>query len=238
LEQRRRPTCPEGFKQATGQATEIKELWRLYPGCLVGVPTGERFVVLDVDLRHDEAAQWYEQERANLPTTRTHVTRSRGLHLLFKPASEIKNTAGKIAVGVDTRGLGGYIVWWPAHGHDVKHGGVLAPVPNWLIQAVVEMTTPDPFASYSIPAPQSRRRGSAGYEDRLHGIIARTAAAVEGERNRMTFWAACRIRDMLADGELDHVEGIAAFTALHEAGALSGLSAGEVRKAIRSAMRS
>jgi hypothetical protein len=114
---------------------------------------------------------------------------------------------------------------------------VLAPVPQWLTRAVEEIPENDRFVSYRVPERSIARRAVAP-EARLHGIIARAASAVEGKRNSVTFWCACRIRDMLADGELDDVEGIAAFTALHEAAVLAGLRSSSVRKTIQSAVRS
>ena len=43
-------------------------------------------------------------------------------------------TAGRINKGVDTRGNGGYLIWWPAHGYgssgDLEH---LTYPPDWII---------------------------------------------------------------------------------------------------------
>jgi hypothetical protein len=126
----KRPFTAHGFKDASADPDVIRKWWERYPDALIGVPTGIKFVVVDVDLQHAEAQDWYS--RANLPATRIHLTRSGGRHILFHPHDKVGCSAGKIWPHVDTRGSGGYIIWWPAEGLDVLHPMVLQPVPELL----------------------------------------------------------------------------------------------------------
>ena len=111
------PACPLGFKAATCGVDGMKALGGRWPGPLVGVVTraASGFDVLDIDPRHGGNA-WLSAHLDRLPTTRLHITRSGGQHLLFRHADGVRNTASRIAPGVDTRGDGGFIVYWPAEG--------------------------------------------------------------------------------------------------------------------------
>jgi bifunctional DNA primase/polymerase-like protein len=103
------PACRGGFRRATVAPELLTQLWRRYPGELIGVPTGEAsgLFVVDVDsAKRPEAGEWLQQVSPRLPETRRHQTRSGGLHLIFKHRSGLKTSAGKLAIGVDTRGKG------------------------------------------------------------------------------------------------------------------------------------
>jgi Bifunctional DNA primase/polymerase, N-terminal len=225
------PLTEHGFRDAATDETIIAQWWRQWPDALIGVPAGERFVVVDVDLQHPEAQSWYG--RANLPVTRTHSTRSGGRHLLFKPSPAVTNTASKIWRGVDTRGLGGYVIWWPACGFEVLHGGVLADVPGWIARALAPTSSTPPRRSTSAiscssPTSEQARR-------KIDGVIRAIAGAREGERNHLTFWGACRLGELAACGAMN---ADFAVEVVVEAATRNGLPAAEARRTALSALRS
>jgi Bifunctional DNA primase/polymerase, N-terminal len=217
------PLTTNGFLDARTNSDIVQGWFTKWPDALIGVPTGIKFVVLDLDLtKHVEAQKWYSE--AKLPLTRTHVTRSGGRHLLFEPNNVVRNTASKICRGVDTRGMGGYIVWWPACGLEVLHGGVLAPVPDWVIEALQPIERKLPI---KISSPTLRRHG-------LNGIIRTIATAREAERNNVTYWGACRFAEMVKRGELSRNDAIALTI---EAAGRTGLTRSEAEGRIQSAFR-
>jgi hypothetical protein len=138
------PLISGGFKSAKDKSTVVSRWWGQWPDALVGVPTGRRtgLVVVDID---PEGLAWYEAHRAKLPKTQIHRTH-RGLHLLFHDplTDQVGSSTSKVAPGIDVRGDGGYIIWWPAHGCPVENEGILAEVPDWLLDLIKE---PDPELS-------------------------------------------------------------------------------------------
>jgi len=81
----KKPLTEHGYKDASTDPDAIHCWWTDCSDGLIGVPTGPRFVVVDIDLQHDDAQAWLEHNRHRLPLTRTHATRSGGKHLLFAP---------------------------------------------------------------------------------------------------------------------------------------------------------
>ena len=219
------PLTPHGFKDATCDPEIVHQWWTSWPDALIGVPTGERFVVVDVDLQHPEAQEWYG--KASLPLTRKHHTRSGGRHILFQPHDAVGCTAGKIWPHVDTRGHGrGYIIWWPACGLEVLHRDVLAPVPDWIIDALKPKPLPAPRRAIITTTGNPRRK--------LDGIIRTVANAREGERNHITYWGACRLAELVAESAISRDDAIAIII---EAASRAGLNSIEAKRTAQSAFR-
>ena len=72
----KRPTLPGGFHNAVAAEAAIRALYEKAPGPLIGVPTGHQFVVVDPDLQHRAARQWWKANKERLPVTRRHRTMS------------------------------------------------------------------------------------------------------------------------------------------------------------------
>jgi hypothetical protein len=218
------PLTPRGFKDATANSDTIIEWWTNWPDALIGVATGAKFVVVDCDLQHVEAQWWYA--RANIPVTRMHSTRSGGRHVLFQPHPEVRCTAGKIHPHIDTRGHGGFIIWWPGCGLEVLHPDDLAPVPAFILRALSRPTPARaPPSSMSTPEMATRQ---------LEGIVRAVAEAREGERNNLTFWGGCRLAEMASLGLLSRTT---AFDIAVEAATRNGLPYREARRTVESAFR-
>lgn len=226
----KRPTCPHGFQDACRDPADVRALWRAHPGPLIGVPTGKTtgIFVLDVDTaKHETAVDWLERYAPCLPDTRSHRTQSGGLHLLFKHRAGLRNTQARLALGVDTRADGGYVLWWPAaieHGH---HRARLAELPEWLVEA---LTPPPPEAM----PPVQRPRTPAAAKAKIEGIVGAVAAAVEGQRNSFAYWGAKRLAELASEAVITQGDAVALAV---EAARQAGLSSREAQRTVASAFR-
>jgi hypothetical protein len=168
--------APHGLKDATTDISIIRS-WFSESNCLnYGVSTDNLFTI-DVDLHHDGDETWraLEKKHGAVPQTWRVLTGSGGEHILFEmPSPPLKNTTGKLGQGVDTRGLGGYIV-----GAGCKH--VLGNSYCWEVDHHpnnTKLVLPPDWIVTSLGGP--KLNGGPRSPDYYDSLIAQ---AIEGERN-------------------------------------------------------
>lgn len=205
----KRPACRHGFRDASTDPNIVSDLFGLPGACLVGVPTGSAsgLNVLDIDPRHSGDA-WWRREAYRLPATRAHRTRSGGLHLLFRADPAVRNTQGKLGAGIDTRGEGGFIVWWAAHGCRVGNPTALLPWPEWLLDGL--RTKPRPVPVFPTRRLNQLNQPSSGMAQRIAATaLARLEQAMDGERHVTLRKAAYVVGGVLAHLPISRAEAVA-----------------------------
>lgn len=253
------PATPNGFKDATTDPAQIETWWARRP-LNVGIATGPAgLLVIDLDVPKPGKplpAPWADlpgvrdgadvlavlAERASRPLpfdTRTVLTPSGGTHLYFATEHPLASTTGTASRGlgplIDTRGAGGYVVAPPsrtaAGGYLTVHPGPIAPLPDWLADAL----TPPPTLHAPPPRPQphlERRRDPyafAAFEREVDAVL----AARPGARNDTLNRAAYALGRFVDAGRLDRFH---VHEALMIAGQHVGLSEAEARRTIASGL--
>jgi len=142
------PRTIHGVATATCDAGIIRAWWRRWPDANVGIATGRRLVVLDVD---GDLGQLSVRGRA-LPPTIT-VGTGHGWHYYFLTTQSLPCRVGLLP-GVDLRGEGGYVVAPPSlhrSGHRyLAADGLgfadvgLATVPSWVAERLTARRVPRP----------------------------------------------------------------------------------------------
>jgi putative DNA primase/helicase len=145
----KRPCCVGGFKVATTDSAEHDRMFADPRAAYVAVPTGpvSGFDVLDIDPGKG-GDEWLRANEHRLPPTRRQHTRSGGVHLFFRHAPGLRNSASRIAPGVDIRAEGGYVVDWESAGLYAEGSGWAEWPTDLLIEAIGrqrrETTAPAP----------------------------------------------------------------------------------------------
>jgi hypothetical protein len=195
---------PHGLKEATRDPAVIRDWWRREPKANIGIVAGGGHFVLDLD--DAGAVSWFANACGRHGGAKTLTVRtSRGLHVFFACDAEVPNSTGRLAPGVDVRGKGGYVVAAPSvHPsgavYTIARDLAVADAPRWLVDEAMPDERPAPAPG---PMPAWRcgiRRGEDAKLRAIPGILSLVATARQGERNRITFWAACRFSEMVRDG--------------------------------------
>lgn len=233
----KRPIVSQGFKVATCDYPLVCAWWERNPNANVGMPTGPAsgLLVLDVDPEHGGN----ESLRALpiRPMTWVVETPSGGFHYWFKypHGARLGNTAGKLGPGLDTRGEGGYVVLPPSVGHNGRayqwaFRDELADAPAWLVESL--LATPRPARE---PSPARRVNDASPYGlAALARELGAVALAAEGNRNARLFYAACRLGELEAGGELPPGT---ARDPLIDAGYAAGLTVQEAAATVTSGLK-
>lgn len=241
----KQPATQHGLHDATTDPDRIRAWWAQTPSANVAIATGEisGIVVVDVDTDHDGESTLaaLEVEHGPLPVTPRALTGGDGFHHVFAhPGVEVRNTAGKLGPGIDTRGDGGYIVAPPSlhpsgnvYEWLIAPGEVdLAPLPGWLLEQL--QRRPEP------PAAAARPRHTPGpgevtpYARKvLDERLGEVRQAIAGTRNDTLNQAAFRLGQLVAGGQVPEQLVVDELTA---AAAAVGLGAGETDKTIGSGL--
>ena len=149
----KRPFTAHGLHDASTDRQEIDRWFtRVWPAANLGLRTGieSGLLVLDVDGEPGaDTLAALEAEHGELPRTVECLTGGGGRHLYFEhPGVPVRNSAGKLGEGLDTRGDGGYVVTPPSLHEsgqsyewtaDQAPGDLeLAKPPGWLLRALAD----------------------------------------------------------------------------------------------------
>ena len=217
------PLVSNGFKGASKNTRVTGILWDRNPTAMVGIPTGEQLgaFVLDVDTHKDENGEVIngyetlaalEAKHGELPLTATAKTAGGGEHRYFKHVPGVRNR-GKLGLGLDIRGSGGYViapgsvnlegkqyVWLDYDGEGIPP---LADAPEWLLALVL------PSAPASAPSNYVYQAGTNdAYVERAVQLELEETASVPmgGGRNIRLNQAAFSLGTLVGAGALAETE--------------------------------
>lgn len=139
----------------------------------------------------------------------------------------MRNSAGRIAPGVDIRASGGYVVWWPAAGLPIENPATVAEWPAWLLDILAPRSQARPVTALPI-------LGKGYAVAALRRAVDAVGRATPGTRNDTLNREAFGLSRFAFSGTLD-AQCIA--NALATAGLAAGLPEREVRGTLASAFR-
>jgi hypothetical protein len=146
----KKPATANGLKDATTDLAVIERWWESEPELNLAITTGRLSGIFVVDIDGIEAEAELtklEAQHGALPLTVEALT-SRGRHTYFLwPDRLVRNSAGKVAEGIDVRGEGGYVLAPPSmhpsgrrYAWSVDSANAFAAAPAWLLDKISDPT--------------------------------------------------------------------------------------------------
>ena len=138
------PATEHGLKDATLDIAKIEHWWKLNPRFNVGLRT-DGLLVVDIDGADNPWLKDQPERQAELTGAPMSLTPRGGRHIFLRPPTPQRNTTGKLALGVDTRADGGYVVVAPSIVDGKPYRwlndldgapGALPLAPTWLVESL------------------------------------------------------------------------------------------------------
>ena len=218
----KRPATANGLKDATTDPDQIRAWWHHEPAFNVAVATGtvSGIFVVDVDGLDAEAElRKLEAEHGTLPATIEAIT-ARGRHVYFKmTAADVRNSASKVAPGIDIRGTGGYVLAPPSmhptgrpYCWSVDCGSVIAAAPAWLL---AKIETPKGNGNGAMPPSEWRALIAEGVAEgardctvaKLAGYLLRRRVDPVVALEMLQIWNAARCSPPLPAADIVRIVG-------------------------------
>jgi Bifunctional DNA primase/polymerase, N-terminal/AAA domain/Primase C terminal 1 (PriCT-1) len=157
------PLTEHGFHDASTDPEQVLTWWTHWPAANIGIPTGaiSGVGVIDVDAQHGgmKTLTQLEAEHGKLPETVEVLTPGGGRHYWFQLNGDpFPSTAGKLGVGIDTRGEGGYVIVPPSIGDNgrfykfMRDSLELAELPSFSANAAKRTNGTAPKIGDTIPS--------------------------------------------------------------------------------------
>jgi hypothetical protein len=202
---------PHGVKDATTNRARILAWWTQQPQANIGLATGHRFDVLDVDGPTGERAIRQLAAAHGLASSGPLVrTGGGGWHFYLAPTG-LGNAQPRGLAHVDWRGRGGYVVappsrhasgypyqWLAGRELDTPPG----PVPSVLLERLQPRQLQRPTGPDQLPTAADGS-GDRYARAALAQELARVAAAPVGQRNRQLWESTRNLYNLVATGALN-----------------------------------
>lgn len=174
------PRVAHGSKDASCDPAVIRAWWDRWPDANVGIATGQAsgLLALDVDgAQGEQSLVDLAQRGFILPDTYSVRTGSGGAHHYFAwpEGADVRNSARKIAPGLDIRGVGGVVAAPPSmhksgRRYEVSESAIdAAPCPEWLLSLIREAQ--GPATRQSAPAAGAVASESIGKGQRTNRLV-------------------------------------------------------------------
>jgi hypothetical protein len=217
---------------ASVDPAQVRAWWRRWPTANVGLATGARFDVLDVDGPGGEAELRALIQAGVVPRGGPLArTGGGGWHLLFTPTG--LGNRGGFRPGLDWRGRGGLVVAPPSQHPSGRYYRWVRPPGAELPAAPAGLRALLAGPGRPAPAPPPLAPGRGYGTAALRGEAARVAAARPGGRRQALNVAALKLGRLVAAGQLEEARVWAELAAAARA---VGLGEHEIAKTVLRAL--